>query len=591
MYYYENLIIKKIFVKCANPKKIVDLHLCFYKRRYAKFITENITRGARKSMSFLQYQKESPEFLNNYLKYKRYIDFGAQTTIDETFYDLRCLFRYIKLYLNDRNKLNSISKEDFRNIEITDVTIADLERMNQNDLTNYLFFLDNTLENISKTRNRKLASMKRLYEYLETNNLINVNPTKWMQSATIEKRQPKYLDLNESKQLLANAINSDCRYKIRNYAITCLFLNCSLRLSELVGINLSDLKIDNSEQTLKVTGKGNKQRIIYLNSAVCEAINAYIKIRPKLDKSNKDYNALFLSSRGKRISKRSVQNIIKSELVELVEAEGNEIRSLNNSDIYSFIFFLAESHYQNNSRVIKIEHLKTFFDYLFNIKHTIFKEPFKKINSERKLEKKLPNYLSLDEAKRLINLYKNSTDEIEIRDNAMLHIFLNCGLRLSEIKNLNIEDINLDDNKFTIIGKGNKERTNYLNKKTKDALIKYLKIRDNSHDNNKKHNNALFLTFYGYRMSQFTINKIVKRAYRKAELDENVYTVHTLRHTCATLLYRSGVNIKTIQELLGHVHIDTTEIYTHLDNQEVKDVMFEHPLAQFKMEDALAYCA
>ena len=100
------------------------------------------------------------------------------------------------------------------------------------------------------------------------------------------------------------------------------------------------------------------------------------------------------------------------------------------------------------------------------------KEPFKKINSERKLEKKLPNYLSLDEAKRLINLYKNSTDEIEIRDNAMLHIFLNCGLRLSEIKNLNIEDINLDDNKFTIIGKGNKERTNYLNKKTKDALIK-----------------------------------------------------------------------------------------------------------------------
>lgn len=226
---------------------------------------------------------------------------------------------------NIKEKIDNLLKEKndilFHN---QDVTIADLERMNQNDLTNYLFFLDNTLENISKTRNRKLASMKRLYEYLETNNLINVNPTKWMQSATIEKRQPKYLDLNESKQLLANAINSDCRYKIRNYAITCLFLNCSLRLSELVGINLSDLKIDNSEQTLKVTGKGNKQRIIYLNSAVCEAINAYIKIRPKLDKSNKDYNALFLSSRGKRISKRSVQNIIKSELVELVEAEGKE---------------------------------------------------------------------------------------------------------------------------------------------------------------------------------------------------------------------------------------------------------------------------
>lgn len=269
----------------------------------------------------------------------------------------------------------------------------------------------------------------------------------------------------------------------------------------------------------------------------------------------------------------------------------NEIRSLNNSDIYSFIFFLAESHYQNNSRVIKIEHLKTFFDYLFRIKHTIFKEPFKKINSERKLVKKLPKYLSLEESRRLLKIYENSTDEIEIRDNAMLHLFLNCGLRLSEIKNLNIKDISLTDNKFTIIGKGNKERTNYLNLKTKEALMKYLKIRDNFSKNNKNDDKTLFLTCYGYRMSQFTINKIVKRAYRKANLDDKVYTVHTLRHTCATILYRAGVNIKTIQELLGHVQIDTTEIYTHLNDQEVKEVMLNHPLAQFKIADALAYCA
>ena len=275
-------------------------------------------------MSFLKYQKQSPEFLSNYLKYKRYIDFGAQTTTDETFFDLRTLFRYVKLYLCDKNKLVNITKEEFKKIDITDVTIEDLEKMNQNDLQNYLFFLDSTLENVSKTRNRKLASMKRLYEYLETNNLINVNPTKWMQSATIEKRQPKYLDLKESKQLLANTINSDSRYKIRNYAIICIFLNCSLRLSELVGINLTDLKIDNSEQSLRVTGKGNKQRILYLNSAVCEAINTYLKVRPPLDKSNKDYNALFLSSREKRISQRSVQDIIKSELKELMESKGNE---------------------------------------------------------------------------------------------------------------------------------------------------------------------------------------------------------------------------------------------------------------------------
>lgn len=275
-------------------------------------------------MSFLEYQKESPEFLNNYLKYKRYIDCGAQTTSNETFFDLRCLFRYIKLYLYNKSKLSTISKEEFKTIEINDVTIEDLAKMTQNDLQNYLFFLDNVLENINKTRNKKLASMKRLYEYLETNNLIQVNPTKWIESASVEKRHPKYLDLKESKQLLANAINSDCRYKIRNYAIICIFLNCSLRLSELVGINLTDLKIDNSEQTMKVTGKGNKQRIIYLNSAVCEAINAYLEVRTKIDKSNKDYNALFLSSREKRISTRSVQTIVTSEIRTMIDAIGKE---------------------------------------------------------------------------------------------------------------------------------------------------------------------------------------------------------------------------------------------------------------------------
>lgn len=275
-------------------------------------------------MSFLEYQKQSPEFLNNYLKYKRYIDFRAQTTVDETFFDLRSLFRYVKLYLYDKARLDTISKEDFKKLEINDVTIQDLEKMDSNDLQNYLFFLSYTLGNISKTRNRKLASMKRLYEYLEVNNLIRINPTRNMKSARVEKRQPKHLNLNESKQLLANTINSDYRYKIRNYAIICVFLNCSLRLSELVGINLTDFKLDDSEHSLKITGKGNKQRIIYLNSAVCEAINAYLEIRPKLDKNNPDYNALFLSSRQKRISNRSVQNIVTLELIELMDYIGKD---------------------------------------------------------------------------------------------------------------------------------------------------------------------------------------------------------------------------------------------------------------------------
>lgn len=269
----------------------------------------------------------------------------------------------------------------------------------------------------------------------------------------------------------------------------------------------------------------------------------------------------------------------------------NDIRALNNSDIYSFIYFLAECHYKINSRVVKTEHLRTFFDYLFTIEHTIFTEPFKKINAERKIEKKLPNYLSLDEAKKLVSVYANSEKENEIRDNAILHLFLNCGLRLSELKTLNIDDLNLSEGTFLILGKGNKERTGYINAATKEALEKYLEIRKSLEDNSQIHTRALFVSRYGLRLSVSAIKKIVKRAYAKADIKDDVYAVHTLRHTCATLLYRNGTDIKTIQELLGHVQIDTTEIYTHLHDQKVMDAMLEHPLAQFKMANALAFCA
>lgn len=265
----------------------------------------------------------------------------------------------------------------------------------------------------------------------------------------------------------------------------------------------------------------------------------------------------------------------------------NDIRSLKNSDIYSFIFFLAESHYKINSRIVKTEHLRTFFNYLFNIKHSLFTEPFKKINTERKIQKKLPNYLSLEEAKKVLDIYINSTDPIKIRDKAMLHLFLNSGLRLSELKNLNIEDLDLKNNKFTIIGKGNKERTGYLNDITKEALNDYLKVRDTL----SPQTNTIFISRYGSKMSSTAIEKIVKLAYKKANIKNDNYCVHTLRHTCATLLYRTGINIRTIQELLGHAQIDTTEIYTHIYDKKVMEAMVNHPLGSFMMTDAKIFCA
>lgn len=270
-------------------------------------------------MSFLKYQKQNPEFLNNYLKYKAFIEFKSKTTANETYFDLRTLLRYIKLLLTDSNKLNTITPDEFKEVSIIDITINDLNKVTSNNLEKYIIFLGNTLNNDAKTRNRKLTSAKKFFEYLETNNFISINPARNMKSGRVEKRIPKHLSLNESKQLLANAINSDSRFKIRNYAIICIFLNCSLRLSELTSINLSDLKLDDSEQTLRVHGKGNKERIVYLNAAVCEAITCYLKVRPNLGKDNKDHNALFISGQYKRISNRAVQTIIKDELLTLLD--------------------------------------------------------------------------------------------------------------------------------------------------------------------------------------------------------------------------------------------------------------------------------
>ena len=253
--------------------------------------------------------------LNNYLKYKAFIEFKSKTTIDETYFDLRTLLRYIKLLKTDKDKIYTITIDEFKKISIIDITLEDLNNITPNNLEKYIIFLNNILTNDIKTRNRKLASLKKFFEYLETNNFISLNPSKNMTSGRVEKRIPKHLSLIESNQLLSNVIKSNNRFKIRNYAITCVFLNCSLRLSELTSIDLSDLKLDDSEQTLKVHGKGNKERTIYLNNACMDAINKYLVSRPKEGIKYNSKNALFLSERRERISNRTVQAIVKKELL------------------------------------------------------------------------------------------------------------------------------------------------------------------------------------------------------------------------------------------------------------------------------------
>ena len=152
-------------------------------------------------------------------------------------------------------------------------------------------------------------------------------------------------------------------------------------------------------------------------------------------------------------------------------------------------------------------------------------------------------------------------------------------MRLSELVNINIKDINFYDNKLNVIGKGNKERTIYLNKACIDAINSYLAVRP--HDGVKfDSRDALFLSKRKERISNRMVQEIVKKELIKAGLDISKYSVHKLRHTAATLMYQYGdVDIRALQVLLGHESISTTEIYTHVENKQVKNAVESNPLA------------
>ena len=273
------------------------------------------------------------------------------------------------------------------------------------------------------------------------------------------------------------------------------------------------------------------------------------------------------------------------------EMDLNDIRTLSNQDIYSYIFYLAENDYKAITRSAKVEYLRSFFDFLYKIKHRLFNQPFQKIKTEKRFQKQLPNYLSFEEAKRLVDVYKKSLNEQDIRTNAILHLCLHCGLRISEIANLNISDFKFTDRKFLIFGKGNKERTGYLNDDTYNALMKYIEIRKKIKPKHKKDEDKLFISKKLTKIGVTIIRDNIKQAYVDAGIDNFTYSVHTLRHTCATLLFKNGTDIKTIQEILGHSTVDVTKIYTHLYDKEVEQAMQEHPLSKFKYKDALAYVA
>ena len=252
-------------------------------------------------------EKDNPPYLNDFLDYMITIQNKSPNTIKEYNYDLATFLRFLKIHFN------LTSETELKNIRFNDVSIEILKQVTLEDLHSFLGYLTKNFNSKATTRSRKVSSLRIFFNYLcQQKGLLQINPTQNLETPKIGKRLPKYLSLDDSKKLLSVAANEDNRNSERNYAITTLFLNCGMRLSELVGININDIRFEDWQMT--VIGKGNKERTIYLNKACIHSIQNYLNVRPKKGLSSDGEKALFLSERKQRISKRAVQQIIYSEL-------------------------------------------------------------------------------------------------------------------------------------------------------------------------------------------------------------------------------------------------------------------------------------
>ncbi len=254
------------------------------------------------------------------------------------------------------------------------------------------------------------------------------------------------------------------------------------------------------------------------------------------------------------------------------------IREITLHDLYEYLSYTLRERLNNaNSRARKVSSLKSFFKYLLNKAKLISVNPAAELDSP-KIPKTLPKYLSLDESKKLLHSIDGT---YKYRDFAIISIFLNCGLRLSELAGINLNDIR--DDKLTVFGKGSKERTVYLNESCLKAIKDYIDKERPKEGLKYPHKNALFLSRLNQRISVKTIQHIVKKHLEAAGLDASKYSVHKLRHTAATLMYRYGhVDVRVLQEILGHTDLSTTQIYTHLDDEQLRSASKSNPLANIE---------
>ena len=271
--------------------------------------------------------------------------------------------------------------------------------------------------------------------------------------------------------------------------------------------------------------------------------------------------------------------------ISIMDIDLDFVASVTLTDIYGYMTYLSRdrAQHQNSrnsdyglnpaSRARKIATIRSFYNYLTNKMHLLRENPVKDIDSP-KLKKELPKYLTLDES---IHLLASVDGKNQERDYCILTLFLNCGLRISELVGLNLND--LQEDSMRILGKGNKVRILYLNDACKDALSQYLAVRRPIQGRDE---NALFLSSRNERISRSTVHALVKKRLGEAGLDASQYSAHKLRHTAATLMLQNGVDVRAVQEVLGHDHLNTTEIYTHVDNDALRTAARANPLSHIE---------
>ena len=275
-----------------------------------------------------------------------------------------------------------------------------------------------------------------------------------------------------------------------------------------------------------------------------------------------------------KLKRNLVPSNVNFEEISISDVSIELIRSVTLTDIYDFLNYLSENRKNNAStRARKVSSLRSFFNYLSNKTHQIDDNPTKDLDTPKR-KSALPKFLTLEDS---LELLKSVNGPYKERDYCILTLFLNCGMRLSELVNINLCDIR-SKNTLKLTGKGNKERIIYLNQACIDAIDNYLKVRPRD---GIKDRQALFISKQKRRISPKTVQALVYKYLADAKLDNQGFSVHKLRHTAATLMYQHGnVDIRILKDILGHSNLGTTEIYTHLSNKQMEKAAQANPLSK-----------